>query len=128
MRAVGLAEAVLERYGSGSVVIGISAGAVQLGRYGWEAGAGAPDGLFATFGLVPYVIGVREEGERWRALTRVVRRLGGSAIGIGIASDGGVVWHPEGRIEPIRVAAEEVRLEDGRTVTRRLLPALPDVE
>jgi cyanophycinase-like exopeptidase len=128
MRAVGLAEAVLERHRSGGVVIGVSAGAVQLGRYGWGADAGEPGALFATFGLVPYVIGVHEEGERWRGLTRVVRRLGGSAIGIGIASGGGVVWHPEGRLEPIRFAAEEVRLEDGRTVTRRFLPARLDVE
>jgi hypothetical protein len=48
-------------------------------------------------------------------------------LGIGIAS-GGVGWHPEGRPEPIRVAAEEVRLEDGPTITRGLLAALPDVE
>jgi hypothetical protein len=54
-----------------------------------------------TFGLVPFVIDAHDEGQGWGRLRRAVRLLGGAAEGIGIPSGGGLIYHPERRVEAI---------------------------
>lgn len=94
----GMAAAIRRRRREGAVVIGISAGAVQLGLGTAVAGGG----WLATFGLVPRVIDVHDEAGGWRRLDRAARRAEKS--GIGIPSGGAARW-PSGadpsRLEPL---------------------------
>jgi hypothetical protein len=111
----GLAERIVARYAAGAVLIGISAGAMQLGLRAWTGGGEAP---FETLRLAPVVVDVHDE-PAWTALTHVVTTLGGAGRGLGIPTGGGAVVHPDLTVEPVRRALVEISVEDG--VVRRAL-------
>jgi cyanophycinase len=119
----GLKDVILGRYARGAVLVGISAGAVQLGR----CGIAEPPGSSATelldlFGLVPMVIDTHDEPAKWDRLTRTVHVLQGAATGLGISAGAGVIVHADNTIEPLRHPAHEFRF-DGSHVTHSLLHA-----
>ena len=99
----GMKEVILGRYAQGAVLVGISAGAVQLGRYGIAGTAQSPETeLFDVFSLVPMIIDVHDEQAEWARLSRTVELLKGAVTGLGIPSGGGVIVHPDGTVEPLR--------------------------
>jgi cyanophycinase len=117
----GMKEAILGRYNQGAVLVGISAGAVQLGRYGIVEPPDSPaTELLEVFSLVPVVVDTHDEGTDWERLSRTIQSLQGAATGIGIPSGGGVIVHPDNTIEPLRRAAHEFFF-DGTRVTDSLL-------
>jgi cyanophycinase len=127
--ASGVADAVLRRYYAGATLVGVSAGAVQLGLVGWpERGAESSEELVDTFKVVPYVIGAHEEAADWAQLRGAVRLLGESVQGIGIPSGGGLVYHPDHSLEAVRHPCHEVAVRDGATVRSLIFPASPDPE
>jgi hypothetical protein len=125
----GLQEAITRRYFEGAVLLGVSAGAVQLGwaaapeeapnGAGSEIGAG---GVAFTFRLVPAVVGVHEEDRDWEGLRRLLGASGAAVRGLGIPSGGGLAYHPDGVIEPIRLPVHELVVEEGRLRHSLLLP------
>jgi hypothetical protein len=114
----GLAERILARYAAGAVLIGISAGAMQLGLYVWTGRGDTPEGALR---LAPMVVAVHDEPE-WAGLTQVVTALEGAGRGLGIPTGGGAVVHPDLSVEPVRRALVEISVEDG-IVRRALLMA-----
>lgn len=124
----GLQEAITRRYFEGAVLLGVSAGAVQLGwtaapEEAAEAGAGiGPEDVTFTFRLVPAVVGVHEEDRDWEGLRRLLRASGAAVRGLGIPSGGGLAYHPDGVIEPIRLPVHELVVEEGRLRHSLLLP------
>lgn len=121
--ATGMKDVILDRHAHGAVLVGVSAGAVQLGRYGIiEAPESAAPGLLDVFGLVPRVIDAHDERGSWARLSHAIRLLHGSTTGLGIPSGGGVVVHADGTIEPLRHPAHEFRY-DGTGVVHTVLPA-----
>lgn len=116
----GMKETILDRYGNGAVLVGISAGAIQLGRYGIvETPQSHGTELLDVFGLVPMVIDVHDERAEWARLTRTIQSLHGEATGLGIPTGGGVVVHADASIEPLRHPAHIVAY-DGTAVTHSL--------
>jgi len=102
-------------------VVGISAGAVQLGRQAIVAATGsAASELLDVFNLVDAVVDVHDERNEWRSLSSTIHLLEGAAIGLGIPTGGGVAVHPDGEIEPLRQPAHEF-LFDGSRLTHSLL-------
>ena len=119
----GMKEVILSRYAEGAVLVGISAGAVQLGRYGPVESPGSPAAeLLDVFKLAPAVIDTHDERSEWARLSRTIELLKGAATGIGIPSGGGVIVHPDATIEPLRLPVHEVRFE-GEGVKHALLVA-----
>lgn len=116
----GMKDVILDRYAKGALLVGISAGAVQLGRYGI---IGTPPGcqLLDVFDLVPMVIDTHDERTEWARLSRTIQSLEGAATGIGIPSGGGVVVHADGTLEPLRRPAHEFRAVNAH-LTHSLLP------
>jgi peptidase E len=110
---VGLRELILNRYDEGVLLIGISAGAVQLGLFGLVQAAGSFNQLIDTFKLVPFMIGAHEEREDWRSLKETIQLLDGNARGVGIPTGGGLVYYPNGTVEAIRHPLVEFTLRDG---------------
>jgi cyanophycinase len=118
----GMREAILGRYADGAILVGISAGAVQLGEYGIvEAPATSATELLDVFKLVPAVVDTHDESADWARLSRAIESLRGAATGLGIPSGGGVIAHPDGTLEPLRRPAQQFRFE-GTHVTRSALP------
>lgn len=118
----GMKDAILGRYTGGAILVGISAGAVQLGQYGIDETpeSSSATGLLDVFKLVPAVVDTHDERANWARLSRTIRSLQGAAIGLGIPSGSGVVVHPGGAIEALRRPAHQFRFED-RHVTHSLL-------
>jgi cyanophycinase-like exopeptidase len=122
----GMKDVILGRYAQGAVLMGISAGAVQLGRYGIVETPGSPaTELLGVFNFVPAVIDTHDERAEWARLSRTIQSLKGAAIGLGIPSGGGVIVHPDATIEPLRRPAHEFRCEGGH-VTHSLVFAKED--
>lgn len=118
----GIKEFIIRRYYEGAVLMGVSAGAVQLGLYGLvERGASAV-GLVGTFGLVPFVIDAHDEGRKWGRLRRAIRLLDGTAKGIGIPTGGGLIYNPDRSVEAIRRPLHELSAEGGEVRDVLLLP------
>ena len=119
----GMKDVILDRHAQGAVLVGISAGAVQLGRYGIVETPESPTTeLLNAFKLVPVVIDTHDELAEWARLSRTIHLLEGAAAGLGIPSGGGVIVHADTTIEPLRRPAHEFRFE-GTRVTHSLLCA-----
>ncbi|MGA5464612.1 Type 1 glutamine amidotransferase-like domain-containing protein [Mycobacterium sp. NPDC050041] len=119
----GMKDVILHRYAKGAVLVGISAGAIQLGRYGLvETSDSLAGDLLDVFALVPAVVDTHDEHTGWRRLSRAVRSLEGAAPGLGIPSGGGVLVHPDTTVEPLRHPAHEFRYEGGLVKHSVLLP------
>jgi hypothetical protein len=112
----GIREKLGERYYAGALLIGISAGAIQLGLKGWDE-----DGLFDTLRLVPFVVDAHGEPD-WPDLHRVIPRVGEHARGFGIPSGGGALYHPDYSVEPVRHALTEVEITENGLRQALLLP------
>jgi len=120
-KKTGMRDVILGRYAQGAVLVGISAGAVQLGRQAFIEAAGSfPRELLDMFNLVPAIVDVHDERNDWARLSSFIHLLEGSALGLGIASGGGVIAHPDGTLEPLRRPAHEFRFS-GVGVTHSLL-------
>lgn len=117
----GLKELVLKRYYEGAILVGISAGAVQLGLHGWTENE-PTNHLFDTFQLVPFVVSVHEEEQEWPKLKEALQLAGPCVQGIGIAAGGGLIYHPDNTIEPIRNPLCELTMKDNLIVQNLLFP------
>lgn len=114
----GLKEKLVERYYAGAILIGVSAGAVQLGLKGWTEDGSE---VFDTFRLVPFVVDVHDEGS-WTGLHHAVPRAGEHARGFGIPTGGGALYHPDYSVEPIRHALTEMEATESGLRQALLLP------
>jgi cyanophycinase len=116
----GMKDVIVDRHTQGAVLVGISAGAVQLGRYGFDETPGLPDaGIFDVFDLVPAVVDTHDEKAGFSRLSRTIEALHGAAVGLGIASGGGVIVHADASIEPLRRPVHRFGF-DGTRVTHTL--------
>ena len=117
----GMKDVILSRYAQGAVLVGISAGAVQLGRFGMaETPGSSATELLDVFDLVPVVVDAHDEQADWVRLSRTIQLLQGAATGLGIPAGGGVIVHPDNTFEPLRRPAHEFRF-DGTQVMRSQL-------
>jgi peptidase E len=110
----GLKQTIPRRYYEGSLLIGISAGAVQLGWYGWPEGKLSSKTIFDTFKLVPFIVSAHDEGREWESLKDSVEITRGIVRGIGIPAGGGLIFHPDQTVEPIRHPLFEVVRQDDK--------------
>lgn len=101
MRANGVADAVVRRWTDGAVLVGISAGAVQLGTHGWADAAPPGEDVFPTFGIVPFVLSAHDEAAGWGGLHAALRALGPGTRGLGIPAGAGALVEPDGAVRPL---------------------------
>jgi cyanophycinase-like exopeptidase len=124
----GMKDVILGRYAHGAVLVGISAGAVQLGRYAIvEAPESSATELLDVFGLIPMVVDAHDERANWARLSHAIQVLQGAATGLGIPAGGGVIVHADNTIEPLRRPTHEFRFE-GTHVTHSLLRAADETD
>jgi peptidase E len=110
---------VVDCYHNGAVLIGISAGAVQLGLRGWKESKRMPGDLFETFQLVPAVIDVHDDSD-WDELQKMIKHLGETNRGYGIPAGGAGVYHPDWSFEAVRHHLVEVSYLD-KEIKRSLI-------
>ncbi|MDJ0835249.1 MAG: Type 1 glutamine amidotransferase-like domain-containing protein [Acidobacteriota bacterium] len=112
---------IIQRYYGGAILVGISAGAIQLGLGGRPDEKPADeDDLIETFKLIPFYIDAHDEGNKWQRLKKVVSVSEGFSKGIGIPKGGGMIYHPDHALEPVRQPLIEFA-KDGDDLTETLL-------
>jgi hypothetical protein len=114
---------IVKRYYEGTLLIGISAGAVQLGLCGVRDTGEGFEELFETFKLLPIVIDVHDEKRQWGGLKRAISLAGGVAKGIGIPTGGGLIYYPDQSLAAIGHAVFECSIQDGEIRDALLPPA-----
>lgn len=123
----GMKDVILDRYAKGAVLMGVSAGAVQLGRYGIVE---TPDTerteLLDVFDLVPLVIDAHDERAEWARLTRAIQSPQISVAGLGIPTGGGVIAHLDGTIEALRRPAHRLTFDSARGLQSELIPPITE--
>lgn len=119
----GFGELLARKYHAGSVLLGVSAGAIQLGLTGWTTDTPSRADLFDTFQLVPFVVGAHEEQMDWRMLKSVVSMKDEGTRGLGLPSGGGMIFHPNKIVEAVRHPLHEFVNTSGRLSHRLVLPS-----
>jgi hypothetical protein len=113
----GVKDKLMARYYAGALLIGISAGAIQLGLKGW----GEEDGVFDCLRLVPFVVDAHDEPS-WSGLVQALPKAGEHARGFGIPSGGGALYHPDYSVEPVRHPLTEFELTESGPRQALLFP------
>ncbi len=117
----GIKDRLVERYYAGALLMGVSAGAIQLGLKGWDE---ASERLIDTLRLVPFVVDAHDE-PTWSRLLKAVPKAGEHARGFGIPTGGGALYHPDYSVEPVRHPLTEVALgEQGEARQALLMPGV----
>ncbi len=119
-KQAGLDKKLVERYYAGALLLGISAGAVQLGLKGWNASG---EKIADMLRIVPFVVDVHDEPS-WARLLLAVPRAGEHSRGIGIPSGGGALYHPDYSVEPVRHPLTEVSQSEAGVQQALLLPGV----
>ena len=122
--ATGLKKAISRKYEEGTILIGISAGAMQLGLCGYRDEEVQEEQVFDTFQFIPYIIGVHEEKSDWETLSKIILTKKGYVNGIGIPTGGGMIYHADKTVEPIRFPLYEISIKDNHTIQNLLMPGL----
>ena len=120
----GMKELIVERYRAGATLIGVSAGAVQLGSHGVRERARSGE-LFETFGLCPFLVIAHGEEQTWSAVAHAARVLDVPTQAIDVPFGGGVIYRADGSLEAMRRPAQEFLLERGVITRRSRLPPPP---
>jgi hypothetical protein len=100
------------------MVLGVSAGAVQIGRGGLTDDESA---FLPTFGLLSLFVGVHEEQEDWKLLRRAISLQERPMHAIGIPSGGGLMYHA-GEVFPIEKPVFEIQVGLSGTQEAQLYP------
>jgi cyanophycinase len=100
-----------KRY-DGAILIGVSAGAVQLGL-GCLSSSAQPAQL-DMFRFAPFYVGAHDEKNDWWDLRALVNLSQSDAHAIGIPAGGGAVYDPDGTLEPIRKPLTEIMKQSGK--------------
>ena len=115
--ANGLNDHLVRRHFEGACLIGISAGAVQLGL-GFR---GADGSRIETLKLAPFIVGAHEESINWKTTIECLRLSASDTRAIGLPTGGGAIYHPDQTVEPLRHPLVELSLR-GDSVQQTLLP------
>jgi len=116
----GIEEMLVQRRYEGAVLVGVSAGAVQLGL-GTLLETSTMRKL-STFQFAPFYVDAHAEESEWWNLKALVNLAGEGARGIGIPAGGALIYSPDGTLEPIRKTLTEFFRQGDRMSEQLLLP------
>ena len=114
MDACGLDSALVTAADAGAVLLGVSAGAAQLGTHAFHGANDAVVAPFATLGLGGFCIGTHEEADGWASARQALAHLDSlqtarqvlqgepesEAVVLGVPKGGCAALHPDGSVEP----------------------------
>lgn len=115
----GLKDLIAYRRLNGTILIGVSAGAIQLGL-GSLSTAEQPKQL-PMFCFAPFYIGAHDEENDWWNLRALVNLSQADVRAIGIPFGGGAIY-ADGTLEPIRKPLLELQKQDGKITEHVLMP------
>ncbi len=127
----GLQEKLVECYYNGAIMMGVSAGAIQLGLKGWveqEDNGDEPGEEFTTMQLVPIIVDVHDEENSWNRLGKIVSNGGQYTHGLGVPTGGAAIYHIDGAYEAVRHTLTEFFYTDDQLKQSLIMPPKPGEE
>lgn len=125
MTSTGMDAVITRKYYDGAVLVGVSAGAMQLGM-GWSGAGNAS--VAEGLKLVPYYIDVHSEQDDWSRLRKLIAAREEYAKGFGIPVGGAMIYHPDVSVEAVRLPVVELERsarDNGPVTGNLLLPVAP---
>jgi cyanophycinase len=119
----GLNEVVPRRRLDGAILIGVSAGAIQLGK-GCLSNSAQPKHI-DMFRFAPFYVSAHDEKNDWWDLRALVNLSPSDARAIGISAGGGAVYYSDGTLEPLRKPLIEIVKEDAKIAENLMAPLAP---
>jgi hypothetical protein len=116
----GLKELVPRKRFDGAILMGVSAGAVQLGL-GCLSTSAQPKQI-DMFRFAPFYVGAHDEKNDWWDLRALVNLSQSDTRAIGIAAGGGAVYSADGTLEPLRNPLIELSKQDAKISENLLAP------
>jgi cyanophycinase len=116
----GISELLARKRYDGTILVGVSAGAVQLGL-GTLSNAPQPKQI-DMLRFAPFYVGAHDEGNDWWDLRALVNLAQPGVRGIGIPAGGGAIYWPDGTLEPLRRPLTELSKEGEEVRERILMP------
>jgi len=116
-------EIITERYFQGAILIGVSAGAVQLGEKGYQSDFEneEKEASFDTLQLAPFIIDVHANDD-WNNLSKQVKLGEGQLKGYGIPYGAGIIYYPDMSIEAVRFSCTEIVISGDDVLKSIILP------
>lgn len=111
---------LIECYNQGAILMGVSAGAIQLG---WQLFGEDENGdlkFTEALKLAPFLVSAHEDTPDWPLLQQLVTNSRSMSRGIGIPYGGALVYYPDGEVEVRGNAATEIIFKDGSLHTSLL--------
>jgi cyanophycinase len=116
----GLKELVPRKRFDGAILMGVSAGAIQLGL-GCLSTSAQPKQI-DMFRFAPFYVGAHDEENDWWDLRALVNLSQADTRAIGIPAGGGAVFQSDGTLEPIRKHLIELTKESAKITENVLTP------
>lgn len=116
----GLRELIPRKRFDGAILMGVSAGAIQLGL-GCLSNSAQPKQI-DMFRFAPFYVGAHDEENDWWDLRALVNLSPNDTRAIGIPTGGGAVYQSDGTLEPIRKHLTELTKESARITENVLTP------
>jgi cyanophycinase len=119
----GLKELLPRKRFDGAVLMGVSAGAVQLGL-GCLSNAAQPK-LIDMFRFAPFYVGAHDEENDWFDLRALVNLAQSDARAIGLPAGAGAVYYSDGTLEPLRKPLIEIVKQNSKISENIMAPLSP---
>ena len=119
----GLKELVPRKRFDGAILMGVSAGAIQLGL-GCLSTSAQPKQI-DMFRFAPFYIGAHDEENDWWDLRALVNLSEADTRAIGIPAGGGAVYQSDGTLEPLRKPLIEIVKQDSKITENLMVPLDP---
>jgi cyanophycinase len=119
----GLKELLPRKRFDGATLMGVSAGAVQLGL-GCLSTSAQPKQI-DMFRFAPFYIGAHDEENDWFDLHALVALSQPDARAMGLPAGGGAVYYPDGTLEPLRKPLIEIVKENSKIKENLMAPLAP---
>ena len=114
----GLKELLPRKRFDGAILMGVSAGAIQLGL-GCLSNAAQPKPI-DMFRFAPFYVGAHDEENDWWDMRALVNLSQSDTRAIGIPAGGGAVYQSDGTLEPLRKPLIEIVKENSK-ITENLM-------
>jgi peptidase E len=119
---------IIERYSKGVILMGISAGAIQMGMKGYQVIGNDTEIEFDTLKLVPFIIDVHTDDDWLNLSKRIKQEEDGQINGYGIPYGGGLIYYPDMSLEAIRFQCIEIFNAENKINRSIILPETKEVE
>lgn len=119
----GIKELVPRKRFDGAILMGVSAGAIQLGL-GCLSNSAQPKQI-DMFHFAPFYVGAHDEESDWWDLRALVNLSQVDTRGIGLPAGSGAVYYGDGTLEPLRKTLIEIVKEDAKITENLMAPPDP---